>query len=59
MAKYVTNHDPKPLLKRFLNVPEHVLPEGFDASEDQMRFDWETKDTLTNKLKQKVYSKEF
>jgi len=55
----VTNHDPKPLLKRFLNVPEHVLPEGFDASEDQMRFDWETKETLTNKLKQKVYSKEF
>lgn len=34
LAKYITNHDPAPLLKRFLNVPEHVLPEGFDATED-------------------------
>jgi cytochrome b involved in lipid metabolism len=31
LAKYVTNHDPKPLLQKFLNVPEHILPEGFDA----------------------------
>ena len=59
MAKYVTNHDPAPLLKRFLNVPEHVLPEGFDAVEDQMKFDWESEDTVGRKLKKLIYTKEF
>jgi Cytochrome b5-like Heme/Steroid binding domain len=58
LAKYVTNHDPKPLLKRFLNVPEHILPEGFDAADDQMKFNWDDKKSFLERAKSRIYSKE-
>jgi cytochrome b involved in lipid metabolism len=59
LAKYETKHDPKKVLHRYFNVPEHVLPEGFNAATDSLVFDWKKEDTLMNKVKSQIYTKEF
>lgn len=59
LAKYVTTIPPEEILARYFNIPKHVLPEGFHAAKDSLIFDWSKKDTVYEKVKEQVFTKEF
>ena len=58
LAKYVTNYKHEDILSRYFNIPPHVLPEGFSAAKDSLVFDWTKEDSLHEKVKKRIYTKE-
>lgn len=40
-------------------MPDFILPPGFDAAKDIMVFDWSKPDSILEKVKKEIYSKEM
>jgi hypothetical protein len=59
LAKYVTNIPVEKVLKKNFNVPEFILPPGFDAAKDAMQFTWEKPDSILEKTKRFLGTKEM
>jgi hypothetical protein len=59
LAKYVTNLPVEKVLKKGFNVPEFILPPGFDAAKDAMQFTWEKPESIHEKVKKYLSTKEM
>lgn len=59
LAKYVTKIPVEDALDKTFNVPEFILPEGFDAAKDIMVFDWSKEDSILEKTRRFLGTKEM
>jgi cytochrome b involved in lipid metabolism len=59
LAKYVTNIPVENVLQKGFNVPDFILPPGFDAAKDIMVFEWGKENSIFEKTKKYIQSKEM